>query len=209
MPVSRSSGSWRNSGPKPPGLSLALAGHSSPQTSWRQRPATLPSPLRLLLHRSGRGRVDHPGYGRRPRPGACEEGRPEASGSTHCPLRAAETIGGYCGGEGRIAIVCCMGSQPWAWRIGKLTELATSRIKHTPGLAVRYALRHRALTSSSARQGTRRFRSPVALPSSYPAALPAPGVGLAPAGPMVSTAYSPLPIFFLGNIRDIRATHLP
>ncbi len=50
-------------GRMPPGQSSALAIHSLLRTSWCQRPVALPSPLRLLLHRPGRGRICHPGNG--------------------------------------------------------------------------------------------------------------------------------------------------
>ena len=65
----------------------------------------------------------------------------------------------------------------------------------TPGFAARYGLRGCALPSASACQGTRCFRLPVAPPSSYPGALPAPGAGLPPASPMVSMAYCPVTFF--------------
>ena len=63
----------------------------------------------------------------------------------------------------------------------------------TPGFAARYGLQGCALTSVSARQGTRCSGLPLAPPSSYPGALPAPGAGLPPASSNVSTACSPVP----------------
>jgi hypothetical protein len=64
----------------------------------------------------------------------------------------------------------------------------------TPGFAARYGLRGCTLTRVSARQGTRWIGLPLAPPSSYPGALPAPGAGLPPASSRVSTACYQVPV---------------
>ena len=67
----------------------------------------------------------------------------------------------------------------------------------TPGFAARYGLRGCARPCGRARQGTRCLGLPLAPPSNYPGALPAPGAGLPPASSRVSTAYCPVP--FVGS----------
>ena len=85
------------------------------------------------------------------------------------------------------------------------TGLPPRTTESTPSLSsrgypwVRCTLRPARLRTSvgRARQGTRCLGLPLAPPSNYPGALPAPGAGLPPASSRVSTAYCPVP--FVGS----------